>query len=76
MHEMLNNTPGALEHAKRFYDNALDELETVQEVDDTRYNECAYILRLMHENIKVWTAETTVSKPSKQSTLNTRQNDF
>lgn len=54
--EMLDDISRAQVHAKRFYDEALDELEAVREVDEIKYNECARLLALMHENIKIWTA--------------------
>lgn len=66
--EMLNDTTKAHDHAKHFYDDALDEMEEVREVDEGRYNECAYLLKLMHENIKVWAQEIGQTE-SNQSTV-------
>ena len=57
MHEMLEQTEMARDHAKRFYDEALDEMEGVREVDAERYNECACLLKLLHENIRLWSTE-------------------
>ncbi|KAH3719446.1 14-3-3 protein zeta/delta-like [Dreissena polymorpha] len=57
INEMLDNRTEARDHAKRFYDQALDEMESVREVDIDKYNECAYLLKLLHDNIKVWTTE-------------------
>lgn len=54
IYDMLGDTDAAREHAKKFYDEALDEIESVREVDESRYNECVGLLRLLHENIKVW----------------------
>lgn len=75
MQEMLNNTSGARDLAKICYDNALDELESVREVDDSRYNECANMLKLMFENIKVWTDEST-SVPTPKPGVRSRPDDF
>ncbi|XP_052773639.1 14-3-3 protein zeta-like [Mya arenaria] len=58
LHEMVDDVTLARDHAKRFYDEALDEMENVREVDTDRYNECAFLLKLMHENIKAWTLES------------------
>ncbi|XP_060583733.1 14-3-3 protein homolog [Ruditapes philippinarum] len=67
MKEMLGITKEARDHAKRFYDEALDELESVREVDESRYSECAYLLKLLHENINVWSLELgDLKTPSKE----------
>ena len=67
MKEMLDNTKEARDHANRFYEEALDELEGVRDVDEVRYNECAYLLRLLHENIKFWSQELgDLKTPSKE----------
>lgn len=61
--ELLYDTSKAHDHAKRFYDDALDEMEEVRDVDEWRYNECASLLKLMHENIKAWAQELGYAHP-------------
>ena len=62
MYEMLGNTELAREHAKKYYDTALDEIESVRDVDEERYNECVGLLTLIHENIKIWGPSTLSTK--------------
>ena len=54
LHEMKQDSEAGFQIAKKHYDEALEELNSVDVVDEERYGECRNLLTLLHENLKLW----------------------
>lgn len=62
-YEILNSPEQACKLAKTTFDNAISELESL---DDDKYKESATIMQLLRDNLTLWTADNQEEEPKEK----------